>query len=110
MEVCKVVLRLWALLSILSLAIAGACILLDVNGRATTLLFDTYRVSHVTVFMVSAAAPFALAVLMPILGVVLVFLRWSVGIAAPPAQPRPAPRPAAITPASRAATARRDAA
>jgi hypothetical protein len=110
MEVWKVVLRLWALLSILSLAIGGACIVLDLNGRATTLLFETYRVSHVTVFMFSAAAPFVLAILMPLLGVVLVFLRWSVGIGAPQAQPRKAPRPPAITPASHAATARRDAA
>ncbi len=92
MEIWKIVLRLWAWLSILSLAIAGACIALDLNGRATSLLFDTYQVSHVTVFMFSAAAPFVLAIVMPILGVILVFLRWSVGISAPEAPPRKAPR------------------
>ena len=34
MEVWKVVLRLWALLSLLSLAIDGACLWLDQNGVA----------------------------------------------------------------------------
>jgi H+/Cl- antiporter ClcA len=110
MEVWKVVLRLWALLSFLSLAIAGACIWLDLHGRATTLLFDTYEVSHVTVFLFTASAPFFLAILMPILGVFLIFIRWCVGIDEPHAPPRKKPRAAAVTPASRDATHRENAA
>jgi hypothetical protein len=111
MEIWKIVLRLWALLSVLSLAIDGACILLDMNGRATSLLFDTYQVSHVTVFLFSAPAPFVLAVLMPVLGVFLIFIRWGLGInSAPDAQRREKPRAAAIMHASHATAHRKDAA
>ena len=95
MDVWKVVLRLWALLSLLSLAIDAICIGLDLNGRAAAPLqdlYDTYHVSHVTVFLFSAPAPFVLAILMPLLGVLLIFIRWSVGIEAPDPPPRKTPR------------------
>jgi H+/Cl- antiporter ClcA len=98
MDVWKVVLRLWALLSLLSLVIDAICIGLDLNGRAAAPLHDlyeTYRVSHVTVFLFSAPAPFVLAVIMPLLGVLLIFIRWSVGIEAPGARPRKTPQIAA---------------
>ncbi len=110
MEVWKVVLRLWALLSFLSLAIAGACIWLDLHGRATTLLLDTYEVSHVTVFLFTAPGPFFLAILMPILGVFLIFIRWCIGIDEPHAQPRKKPRADAIMPVPDPAARRKDAA
>jgi hypothetical protein len=101
MEVWKVVLRLWALLSLLSWAIAGACIWLDgIAAGSLHNLYDTYHVSHVTIFMFAVAAPFVLAVVMPILGVFLVFIRWSVGIGAPEPRPRREPlTPALATPA-----------
>jgi hypothetical protein len=106
MEVWKVVLRLWALLSLLSLAIAGACIWLDsVAGGPLHNLYDTYHVSHVTIFMFAAAAPFVLAVVMPILGVFLVFIRWSVGIGAPQ-EPRPRKEPKELRPAVLATSSR----
>lgn len=115
MDVWKVVLRLWALLSLLSLAIDAICIGLDLNGRAAAPLqdlYDTYHVSHVTVFLFSAPAPFVLAVVMPLLGVLLIFLRWSVGIEAPPprarnARPRREPRAAAVAVTAPAVTRRK---
>ena len=117
MDVWKVMLRLWALLSLLSLAIDGICIWLDLSGRSAALLqelYDYYHVSHVTVFLFSAPAPFVLAIVMPLLGVLLVFIRWSVGIEAPhratSARPRQAPRRSAIAPTPRVATPRKDAA
>ncbi len=117
MDVWKVVLRLWALLSVLSLAIDALCIGLDLNGRAAAPLqdiFETYHVSHVTVFLFSAPAPFVLAIVMPLLGVLLVFIRWSVGIEAPHRaavkRPRREPRRATLAPVPRAATPRKDAA
>ena len=113
MDVWKVVIRLWALLSLLALAIAGACVLLDLNGTAAALLndaYDTYHVSHITVFLFAAAAPFVLAVVMPILGVFLVFLRWSVGISPPDAHPRKEPLAPAVTRRPRGAVLRKDAA
>ena len=113
MEVWKVVLRLWALLSLLSLAIDAACIWLDFAGTVAPLrdIYDTYHVSHVTVFLFSAPAPFVLAIVMPILGGFLIFIRWSVGISAPPdAHPRKKPRTAAIARPSHAVARQNDAA
>lgn len=112
MDVWKVVLRLWALLSLLSLAIDGFCIWLDSNGTVAPLrdAYDTYHVSHVTLFLFSAPAPFVLAIVMPILGAFLVFIRWSLGISKPAAPPRKEPRTAAIARPSRAAMPREDAA
>src|SRR5690348_2479323 len=109
MEIWKVVLRLWALLSLLSLAIAGACVWIDANGRAQAIL-DSYGINHVTLFLWSAPAPFVLAILMPILGVFLSFIGWSVGAPhrAPAPRRRKQSRTAAIRPARPAAAARRD--
>src|SRR5262249_54308285 len=103
----------WALLSLLSLAIDAACIWLDFNGRIVAPLrdlYETYHVSHVTVFLFSAPAPFILAILMPLLGALIILIRWSVGISAPDIRARKEPQPAAIAPASRAVARRTDAA
>jgi hypothetical protein len=112
MEVWKVVLRLWAFLSLLSLAIDAACIWLDFMGTVAPLrdIYDTYHVSHVTVFLFSAPAPFVLAIVMPILGAFLIFIRWSVGISAPAARPRKETRTAAVARPSHAVARQNDAA
>jgi hypothetical protein len=117
MDVWKVMLRLWALLSLLSLAIDGICIWLDLSGRSAALLqelYDYYHVSHVTVFLFSAPAPFVLAIVMPILGLILVFIRWSIGIEPPPRaaklRPRRDQRHAAVATPAPAATRERHAA
>ena len=112
MEVWKVVLRLWAFLSLLSLVIDAACIWLDFKGTIAPLrdIYDTYHVSHVTVFLFSAPAPFVLAIVMPILGGFLIFIRWSIGISAPDAHARKGPRTAAIARPSHAVARQNDAA
>ena len=77
MDIWKYLLRLWALLTLVSLAIDGVCVWIDAHGGAVPLL-DGWGVNYVTLFLWSAPAPFVSAILLPILGAGLGIVRWIV--------------------------------
>jgi len=70
MDPWKFLLRLWALLTLVSLAVDGACVWIDAHGGTVPPL-EAWGVNHVTLFLWSVPAPFVLAILLPILGVCL---------------------------------------
>ncbi len=73
----NILLRLWAILSVSSLAIDGGCLWLDRHGAVAAGLLESYDVNHVTIFLWSAPAPFVLAVFLLPLGASITVLRWA---------------------------------
>jgi len=74
MGIWTILLRLWATLSLVSLAIDGACLWIDAHGRAEPLL-EAYGINHISLFLWSAPAPFVAAILLPFIGGGLLLLR-----------------------------------
>lgn len=79
MDICKILVQLWAALSLVSLAIDAACLWLD--QHAAMLSLGTYGINLTTVFMASAPMPIILAVVLPVLGALFAALHRLGGIA-----------------------------
>lgn len=73
MTIRKSLIRIWMVLSLISLLIDGACFWLA--QHTTAALPGNHTLNYITIFLVSASAPFGLAVLLAILGGVLALLR-----------------------------------
>lgn len=74
MSIRKSLIRVWVVLSLISILIDVACFWLVQHTSAP--LPGNYTFNYITIFLVSAPAPFGLALLLTILGGVLVLLRW----------------------------------
>lgn len=75
MRIEKLLLGLWAVLSLVSLAIDSACVWIDAHGSVQPLL-DAWGVNYITLFLWSAPVPFVLAILLSILGAVYGVAGW----------------------------------
>ena len=74
MSIRKIIIRAWLALSLISILVDVACFWLV--EYTPVQLPGTYTFNYITIFLISAPAPFGLAVLLAILGGILAALRW----------------------------------
>lgn len=74
MSIRKSLIRIWLALSLISILIDVACFWLVQHSRAP--LPGNYTFNYIMIFLISAPAPIALAIVLTILGGVLAILRW----------------------------------
>ena len=79
MSICKSLSRLWLLLSVLSLLVDVACFWLALHSPAP--LPGSHAPNYIMIFLVSAPAPFVLALLLASVGIIHAILRriWRIG-------------------------------
>lgn len=87
MSIRKNLIRVWLALSLTSILVDVACFWLVQHSNAP--LPGNYRVNYITIFLISAPAPLALAVVLTFLGVVIAVLRaiWRLSRRAAQRQP-----------------------
>lgn len=74
MSIRKSLVRVWLVLSLISVLIDVACFWLVQDTPAR--LPGSYTFNYITIFLVSAPVPIVLAILLTMLGAALAMLRW----------------------------------
>ena len=74
MSIRKSLFRIWVALTVVSIGVDAASLWLGQHARAMLPGANDYN--YITIFLVSAPAPIALAVLLTVLGLLLGLVRW----------------------------------